>query len=81
MLLDRHIGPVVPRRDTYLARQLVDAIDSTTLVAASDNQLVADSLNDIFLGLAFQIAQLSLLHPLVNLFVHTNSSNDNRSER
>ena len=79
VLFNGDIGPVVPGRDTDLLRQLIDAEDGTTLVAARDNQLVADSLDDVFLRLALQVAELALLHPLVNLLVDTYRTNKDPS--
>ena len=65
----RHVGPPVPGRYTHLARQLVDAVDGTALVAAGNEQHVAfDSLkgcveggDDVFLAGAFQLFLVQLL--------------------
>ena len=59
-----------------MARQLVDAIDGAALVAAGDDQLVADGLDDVFLGLAFQVTQHTLLHPQVDLLVDTDGADE-----
>ena len=76
MLLRRHISPVVPGRHAYLARQLVDAVDRTPLVAAGNHQLSVDGLDDVFLRLALQVLQQSLLHPQVYLLVGANGSDE-----
>ena len=34
MMLDRRISHPIPRRHTYLARQLIDTIDGATLIGA-----------------------------------------------
>ena len=69
-----HIGPVVPGRHTHLTGEFIDAEDGTSLVAARNHQLVADSLDDIFLALSLQVAQFAPLHPLVNLAVDTHGA-------
>ena len=69
-----HIGPEVPGRDAYLARQLVDAVDSASLVAACDDELAVDGGDDILLGLTLQITQQSLFHPGVDLLVDSHGA-------
>ena len=54
MLVDGCVGPVVPRRDTNLAAQLVDAEDGTATVAAHNRELVLPGIKDVLLGLAIQ---------------------------
>ena len=69
MLLYWHIGPVIPGRDTDLLRQFIDTIHCSTLITARNHQLTTDGLDDIFLGLTFQVGQFTLLHPLVYLLI------------
>ena len=71
-----NIGPPVPWRHAHLARQLIDAKHGAALVAAGNDQLLADGLDDVLLGLALQVAQLAALHPLVNLAVAAHRTNE-----
>ena len=75
VLLDRNVSPPIPRRHSHLFAQLVDAKHSASLVAACNHQLLPDGLDDIFLGLAFQVAQLATLHPLVYHLVASHGAN------
>ena len=61
MMFHGHIGPVVPRRHPYLPRQLVDAINGSTPVGPSDNQLVIDRSDDILLAFVFQCFFINVL--------------------
>ena len=76
VLLDGHVGPVVPGRHAQLLRQLVDAVDRAALVAAGNDNLLADGLDDVLLQAAFQVGQHALLHPLVNLAVHADGAHE-----
>ena len=76
MLLNRYICPEIPGRDTYLARQFVDAIDGAALVAAGDDELLADGLDDKFLGLALQVREQALFYPEVDLLVGAHGADE-----
>lgn len=45
-----HIGPVIPRRDTHLAGEFVDAVDGAPPVAARNDELPAHKGDDVFLA-------------------------------
>ena len=74
MLRHRHVSPPVPRRHTYLLRQLIDAEHGATLVAAGNHQLLPDGLDDVLLRPSLQVCQHALLHPLVYLAVTTHGT-------
>ena len=57
-----------------MTRQFIDAIDRTSFVTTGNHKLVPDGLDDIFLRLAFQVTELALFHPLVNLAVSPHST-------
>ena len=76
MLLYGNICPIVPRRYTHLLRQLINAKYGASLVAARNDQLVVDGLDDVFLRLAFQVFQHTLFHPVVDKAVAANGSYD-----
>ena len=56
MFYDGHVSPPIPRRDTYLLRQFVDAKYGAALITTSNHQLVANSLQNILLRLSLQVA-------------------------
>ena len=58
MMLDRRISHPIPRRHTYLARQLIDTIDGTTLVGTENHQLSLVCENEILLPFALQLLGL-----------------------
>ena len=60
MMLHRHVGPVVPRRYSHLSRQLVNAIDGATSVAACNNQLAADHRNEELLATTLELRSIDL---------------------
>ncbi len=39
----RHVGPVVPRRDANLLREIVHTINRSTLIAADDDESAIDA--------------------------------------
>ena len=51
----RRIRHPIPRRHTYLARQLIDTIDGTTLVGTENHQLSLVCENEILLPFALQL--------------------------
>ena len=53
MMGDRRISHPIPRRHTYLARQLIDTIDGTTLVGAENHQLSLVCEDEILLPFRF----------------------------
>ena len=71
----RDVHPPVPRRDTDLLRQLIDAKHRTALVTASNDQLLANSLDNRFLSPALQVTQFAATHPFVNLLVTAHRTN------
>ena len=64
-----HIHPPIPGRHTHLTAQFIDAIDGATTVAAGNDHLPIDGGDDELFATALQIGQLSVLHPLVDLFI------------
>ena len=54
MFKNRHIGPPSPRRDTQLAAQFIDAVNSTALIATGDDDLIFVHADDEFLGFTLQ---------------------------
>ena len=55
VVLDRHVGPPIPRRDANLPRQLVYAVDGAAAVGAGNDHLVAGGGYDVFLAFALQV--------------------------
>ena len=51
-MLCGYISPVIPRGDTQLARQFINAIDGSASVTTGNNHLFIRHLNDIHLSLA-----------------------------
>ena len=77
MLINRHIGPIVPWRYTYLLGKFIYSINCSSLVTTGNNQLITYSFDYVFLGLTLKVAQQSLLNPLVDLSIYTNCAYQN----
>ena len=79
VVLDGHVGPVVPGRNSQLARQLIDAVDGSSPVAAGNDELLVGGRDDVHFVFALQrfcVEESFFRHFIDNLAASKGSCHD-----